>query len=351
MSSLRELAEAFGVSKMTVSRALNGSPGVSDELRRRILAKAEEIGYINPRLHVPKEIGARTVGVCLFNISSSFADDALRAIDEAAEKRGLRVLFTHARLSPARERAILTSFKESGLLGIIAVPVYSTENIAFYKELKASGTPIVFLGRHLPDTGIHGIVSDNMQGGFSVGHHLVERGHKSIGVITGPDTKDGTGPVEIEDRLLGLNRALLSAGLMPARILTTDSPQSRDEDVGYLTVKEHFGRYAGRSGPSQRAPANDLPTALFAINDSVAVGAIAALRELGIDVPGGVAVAGFDDSPVARYVTPPLTTVHQDWRLMAQLAIDHLVSPKKANGPAMTTLVPSRLIKRASTGG
>ena len=338
--TVKDIARRLGVSTMSVSRALNGRGGVSEALRARILEEAERLGYSKNALSVALRHGrTRTVGLCVFDLSVPYASELLREVDNVALASGYEVLVNCSHGSPAQERENVDAFVRRRVDGILVVPVASEENAGFFSKLARRGVSLVFVDRYLVGSPVDSVGTDNIQGGFLAVDHLVELGHRRIAFVPGPEEHC----ITVQDRLVGARRAMTARGV-PGELQVMRPPRAvaRPEDYGYEAMR-HF---LSRGG----APPDARPTAVFAVNDSVAMGVIAALREQGVAVPQEISVIGFDDLWTARYFQPPLTTVRQDAAGMGQAAIRMLLEMMDGQRPAgRRLLLEPVLVLRAST--
>jgi DNA-binding LacI/PurR family transcriptional regulator len=189
--------------------------------------------------------------------------------------------------------------------------------------------PTVFLNPEAEPAGIDSISLANYEGAFAVVSHLVRLGHRQIATVTGPERN-----IDARQRLEGYRAALRRAGLEPSAALET--PGRFSERSGYEAGIELAGR----------APR---PTAVFAANDHMAVGVMGAMQDAGLSVPGDVAVAGFDDIPMARYLNPPLTTVHVEVLGLGQRAVELLLHPDREH-PGRHETLATTLVVRGSCG-
>ncbi|WP_324670134.1 LacI family DNA-binding transcriptional regulator [Geochorda subterranea] len=338
--TVKDIARRVGVSTMTVSRALNGRGGVSEALRNRILEEAQRLGYSKNVLSVALRHGkTRTIGLCVFDLSFPYANELLREVDHLALAAGYEVLVNCSHGNPAQERENVDSFLRRRVDGILVVPVATQDNMGFFRQLARRGVPLVFVDRYLVGSPVDSVGTDNIQGGYMATDHLLELGHHRIAFVPGPEEHC----ITVQDRLVGARRAL-AARRVAGELLVLRPPQAiaRPEDYGYAAMRHYLER-VGSSGKGR-------PTAVFAVNDSVAMGVIAALREHGIGVPQQMSVIGFDDLWTAKYFQPPLTTVRQDATGMGQAAIRMLLETMEGQRPSgRRLLLEPLLVQRAST--
>jgi LacI family transcriptional regulator len=214
--------------------------------------------------------------------------------------------------------------------GMIAMsPHLDAETL--FENLPAS-VPVVLLSCAMRDDDYHVITIDNARGVREMVSHLVSLGHQRIAIIKGAD-----GNYDASERLRGYRKALKDAGLSP--------------DAS-LEVPGDFFEASGHSGAITLASLAEPPTAIFAANDSMAIGALSALRERGLRVPEDIAVVGFDDIPLARYMNPPLTSVHVPIFEMGERAARRLIEALAGGTvtPSRHERLPTRLVVRDSCG-
>jgi LacI family transcriptional regulator len=328
VATIRDVAKEAGVSIATVSRILNGSPRVSEDARRRVQAAATALDYWpNTAAQSLSTNRTRTLGVLLPDLYGEFFSEVIRGIDHAAHREGSQILIsvshadTHALLNTARAMQGRTD----GLI-LMAPDEPSTAAI---KRIR-SRFPIVLLNPRLRIEECSSVSIANREAAFALVNHLVRSGHQRIAIITGPP-----GNFDAEERLLGYRDALKEAGREPDPSL---------EFLGDFTESSGFRAAAEML---RRPP---LPAAVFAANDYMALGFLSALSQAGIRVPEDVALAGFDDIEISRYLSPPLTTVHVDAHQLGARAVRLLISAMRSAGSAVPSheVLPATLVVRSS---
>jgi len=285
--TIREVARAASVSVATVSRALNGKGPVREETQRRIRAVVDRLRY-SPHGAALSLITRKTntLGVLLPDVHGEFFSELIRGIDSCARERGYHLLVSGSHSDRAEIEAVLraTRGRVDGM--IVMSPEVDPHAL---KTNSTDGIPIVLVNgmndRRLFDS-IH---IDNFGGARAMVDHLISFGHRRIAHLAGP-----AGNRDATERLRGYRDAMRSFGGRSSRELELTGDFR--EDAGYQ---------AGRRLLTWK----DLPTAVFAANDAMAIGLLACFQESGVRVPQDVAVAGFDDIPIARFSTPPLSTV------------------------------------------
>ena len=300
--TIRHVAEAAGVSIATVSRVLNGHADVSAETRQAVERVARERGY-QPAGRRP---GTATglIGVTMPLVHPGYFAQILSGVSEALYEHGLRTMLCPTRHSHERETSLLERLISGDADG--AVLVLPEESADELRALAAHGFPFVVVDPHteVPD-GIPVVCAAHSSGATQATRHLLSLGHRRIGVIGGPQ-----GWVATEERLRGYHAALAGAGVLPD-----------DSLVRYSNFRIDGGR-------EQAAALLDLPeppTAIFAFNDSMAIGVMQEAAARGLAVPGDCSVVGFDDTVEATVVVPALSTVRQPLAELGRTAVSVLL--------------------------
>ena len=321
------VAERAGVSKSLVSLVMRGATNVSEESRRAVLQAAADLGY-RPNLVARNlaERRTRTLGVLVSDLHNPFFAAILDAMQSAAREHGLRILMGSGRRDAAEEGEVIESFLQQDVEGLVLLsPVVSRDDLA----RAAASVPTVVTGTtdiRVPHCDV--IINDDRLGGELVIAHLLERGHTRIAYI---DAQSGPGA---SDRRAGYLAAMERHGLEPA--------------IAGGDFTEEGGWRGGRELLAQR----ELPTAIFACNDVAAIGAMTALEEGGISVPGDVSLVGYDNTSLAAMRHIALTTVDQPRQAMGELAVELLQRRReRRTAPGRVRLVEPHLIERGTTAG
>ncbi|MFH2051474.1 MAG: LacI family DNA-binding transcriptional regulator [bacterium] len=290
MATIRDVARAAGVSIATVSRVYNNQDLVNADTAERVLKFAAELDYWpNPTAQSLTTRRTRTFGVLLPDLFGEFYSEVIRGIDLAARRGGYQILLSSSHSNP--EDVLMASRAMLGRIdGVImmAPDETSIDTVARVRDR----VPVVLLNPRTPVEGCHSVAVDNFHGAKAAVSHLIGLGHRDVAMITGPE---GNG--DAEDRLRGFREALADEGLDPDAALVI--PGDFRETTGFGAGEVMLGR-------------RPRPTAVFAANDSTAIGLMAALRVAGCRVPEDIAVVGFDNVTIAGYLNPALTTVHVD---------------------------------------
>jgi LacI family transcriptional regulator len=332
-ATIFDVAERAGVSIGTVSRVINNRDRVRPETRERVLQAIRELDYHTNAFARGLAIQQTdALGLVIPQVNDSFFFQIVRGVEDAAAAAGYSLLIASQPRAPVEHR-YLQLFRRGNVDGMIlaAIDAHGHEVAQIVKR----GVPITLvqldIGKNIPT-----FLADNYGGARALAEHLIEHGYKRIAYITGTDyTPDN------RERL----RALRD-------VLTENRLKLRDEYVVQ-------GNYLVGSGAQAMRTLLDLPErpdAVFAANDQMAIDAMMVAQERGVRIPEDVAVVGFDDIPMASYISPALTTVHQPiyelgWRA-AQLTLEMI----KANNEERTlaaprlVLLPTSLVIRRSCG-
>lgn len=325
--SMRQVAERAGVSPATVSRVLTGSPAVRDSYRARVLEAVAELDYRPNRLaRNLRRQKVDMIGVVVSDIENPHFSEAVRAVEDAAYRRGYRLLLCNTDETPAKQRIYLEMLAEERVLGVIVSP--SDPGGAEISELLDLGIPVVAFDRTVADERADAVVADNVGGVRTATEHLLAAGHRRVGFIAGLSEVE-TGA----ERLEGYTAAMDAAGLEP------------------IIAPGRFRIEAGREATASLLARGTPPTALVACNNLCAIGALRALRQAGLAVPQDVALVAVDDPFWAELVDPPLTTIAQPVRAMAAEAMSLLLERIEGHRrEARRVVFPLELRRRRSCG-
>lgn len=344
--TLQTIADHVGVSRMTVSNAFSRPDQLSANLRDRVLAVAEELGYPgpDPTARALASGTAGTVGVLLsetltYSLTDEVAMAFLAGITDELAPTGMSLTLLSAApqgdLVPARDVAI------DGAIVYSCNPESSAVSWLMRRRL-----PMVFVDQ-APAPGIASINIDDRQGARAAAQHLVDLGHRQVAIVTTgfagefgllTDPLQATTAYTERQRLLGWFDALDAAGI-PATVVR--QRHANPDEIGYTAAQTLVGH-------------GERPTAILCFSDAIARGVIRALQDSGLDVPDDISVVGFDDNPISRRISPALTTVRQDVDAKGRAAASALtlaIDRAKA-GPSRRIrhlMLPTALVVRAST--
>jgi LacI family transcriptional regulator len=327
-ATLKDVAREAQVSTATVSRVINGHGNVTDATRARILGIVERLHYVPDSAARSLSTGlTNTVGVLLPDLHGEFFSEIIRGIDQAARRRGLHLLLSGVHGSAA-EAALAIRALKGRVDGLLIMSPYADS--AFLMNHSAGDTPAVLINSPVRGHSHSSFCLDNRGGARDMVRHLAAVGHRRIAFIAGPqDNFDAT------ERLAGYCEAIRALGPGVREFVL---PGDFSEDSGYRAAERLLAL-------------DERPDAVFAANDMTALGCLRAFTEAGVSVPGDVALAGFDDIPLARFVTPALTTVRVPMAELGARALDGVADAVSAPRmtPTSTEMVATELVVRASS--
>lgn len=303
--TIREVAELAGVSPATVSRVINGRAEVSERAREAVMRVVNEYGYRTNRTARGLS-GGRTglVGVTLPVVHHSYFSVILAGAGEALYEHDMRMVLCPTQHEHEREVSLLDRLMHGTTDGaILILPEESSDELAGLHE---HDYPFVIIDPHRAlDEGVPTVSAAHSSGASEAVEHLLGLGHRRIAAITGP-----RGWIATEERLRGYRAALAAAGIMP-------EPE--------LEIESNWATDGGEEATARLLALDQPPTAIFAFNDMLAIGAVLAAQRRGLRVPGELSIVGFDDTFEAQIVSPALTTVRQPLAEMGRMAVALLV--------------------------
>ena len=321
-----ELAKIAGVSASTVSKVINGRPGISDETRRQVEQILKDHGYSRPLVNTKL---SPTIELVVEYIEHNGTMELIKYASYWAQQAGLAITVTQTNHSDATEdcfRGII----ERNPPGVIMQQMGGLTTQA-KSLLKSRSIPVVIIDPiDTVDSDVMSVSIDNWTAGYQAGKHLLSLGHRRIGHVRGHAAHGASAW-----RLAGYREGLRRAGLRYDAKLVVDG---------------EFSYESGYAATNALLDLEDRPTAIFAANDDMAAGAICAICERGLSVPGDISVCGFDDTPIAHQIYPALTTVRQPTREMGRLAASELLKEVRELGSGGIVDVPYALQLRRSTG-
>lgn len=334
VATLSDVARRAGVSPATASRVINGSSKpVTDELRERVLQAVAELQYV-PNAHA--QLLARShrgaVGVIVHDVSDPYFSEITRGLQRVATDQGRLLMICNSYRDPDRELEYVELLRGQQVAAIILAgsgyhdPDFTTLLNGKLAAYEATGGRVAVIGRH--EHSGDAVMPDNRDGARLLGQEICRLGHQRVGVVAGPRVLTTT-----TDRLTGLREALAAHGR-----------QLPEQLVRYAD----FDRDSGAEATAALLDAEPALTAIAALNDSMAIGALSLLRSRAVAVPDQVSVFGFDDMPMARDVTPALTTIRLPLVEMGARAMALALDGGSA-APRVESLT-AELVRRDSSG-
>ncbi|MCA0294295.1 MAG: LacI family transcriptional regulator [Actinobacteria bacterium] len=328
---LLDIAELSGVSTATVSRVLNGKPGVGEEVRNSVLAALDMLGYARPAALRRKTSGL--VGIVVPELNNPIFPAFVQGLESRLAQHGYTPLLCSQSPGGSTEDEAIELLMGQGVSGIIFVSglhADSSADLSRYTDLRSRGIPLAFINGWADGVDGAFVATDDAAGMDGAVRHLASLGHTAIGLVVGPDR------------------------FVPAQRKVASFRSALAEHLGITDAEPHIFRtlYTLEGGHAAAERMLDTGhTALICGSDLMALGAIRGVRGRGLRVPADVSVIGYDDSPLIAFVDPPLTTVHQPVGALCQAVTTALLGEIDGSPAPRTELVfRPELIVRASTG-
>jgi len=328
---IQDIAHSMGLSKATVSRALNGKQDVDSQTRKRVLEVAGRLGYVPSASARALSNGhSNTLGLLVPSLTWPWMLEVIRGVADAIEQSHYSLMLYTTAGGPESARAFISqAFPASFIDGLALVVPPGMQD--YIHDLARQGLPVVVIDDRGDHPEFPAVATTNLDGGLAATRHLISLGRRRIAMINGP-VEYGCN----RDRLEGYRRALAEAGLAFDR---------------HLVAQGDFSEASGVAAMQSLLQAGRTIDAVFVANDQMAFGAMSALRHAGRTVPDNVAVVGFDDLPAAALMQPPLTTVRQPLYEMGRTAAVMLMAAVRGEPVEKLVELPTELIVRSSTAG
>ena len=331
-ATIRDVARLSGVSPMTVSRVINESARVSPETRHRVEQAIAQLGYVPSRLaRGLSRQRTGTIAVIVPDVANPFFTLIVRAAEEVARRADYRVILCDTRADLAVEQDVVGEMLAHRVEGIVIAPV-SERSRPHLRRLDRFGVPFVLIDRTVDGVEADAVLGDNRGGATQLVEHLIALGHRRIGMIVESDEVSTA-----RDRRRGYEAAVADAGVPLDPALVACAPTDPQ---------------GGLDGMSRLLELEEPPTAVFAVNNLVALGAIEGVRAAGLDVPDDVALVCFDDIEYASRLYPFLTAMVQPAETFGTLGTQLLLERIEGRGPASKRMVvlPGQFLVRRSCG-
>lgn len=328
MATISDVATRAGVSTATVSRALNGKNTVAPELAARVTAAADELGYRpnGPARNLRKQETA-VLALIISDVENPFFTAISRGVEDVAHSAGYSVVLCNSDDDPDKEREYIDVALQERVAGVLLSPTGRGDSATM---LRSHNTPVVAVDRPLPHTVGDTVLVDTRRAAREATLHLVDQGYTRLACLTGP-----TGVLTADDRLAGYRDALKSAKMR--------------SDAALVRRSGFKGSGAQQAAHSLLAQ-DEAPDAILVANNSMAVGVLETLAELGLRPGRDVGVVAFDDAPWATLLDPPLTVVSQPAYDIGAVGA-HLLLDRISGGgiEASTTTLSAHLVARGSS--
>lgn len=329
MAQLSDVAKRAGVSTASVSRVLNHPDKVSARIREKVTLAMEELGYV--RDGAARALASRrsySIGSVVPTIGIGIFASGVERLQQRLQEYGYQLLIATTQYDASKEMEAVRSLIERGVDGVQLVGQQHDPRI--YALLQGRGIPYVNSYQYDPDNEHPCIGFDNYRSAWELMRHLMELGHRDVGIITSPTRLND----RIAARLNGMLACLKSYGI--------DQPANRIVEVPHRLAD-------GRSAARALMRAHPQITAICGTADALAIGALFELRAMGIAVPGEVSVAGYDDLEIVRHLDPTLTTVHVPVEEIGVRVADYLLGCIEGPAMPMKTELEANLVLRDST--
>ncbi len=332
MATIHDVAKRAGVAPITVSRVVNNSGYFSQDTRARVEAAIAELEYVPNRLASSlRSKRTNTLALVITDITNPFFTTLARGVEDTASDAGYTVVFCNTDESDVEEQKYLQVLLQQQVDGILLVPARSTS--ASLEVIRKQDTPVVVLDRRMPPgANVDVVRCENEDGAYRLVRLLIELGHRRIAILSGP-----MGVSTAEDRLAGYQRAMAEANL------------SADSN---LIIYGAFNQTSGYDMIQRLLAIEPRPTAIFAANNMIGIGALKAVQDVGLRVPDDMAMVSFDDLPPNLLTFPFFTVAAQPAYDMGRTATQLLVARLTGKAPAtcQEIVLPVEMIVRQSSG-
>ena len=327
MASIKDVARHANVSISTVSHVVNRTRFVSDKARADVEAAIRALGYVPSAVaRSLKSNTTKTLGMLIPNCSNPYFAEIVRSVEDHCFASGYTLILCNTDDEPRRQSVYLQVLAEKRVDGLIIISTGEASDL--HDLLQGLTTPTVLLDREVTHVHCDLVETAHLQGGQMATEHLVARGHRRIACIGGPADLSPSA-----QRIQGWRNALAAAALADDLLWHSD-----------------FSSQGGFNAMQEILQSGQQPTAVFVCNDLMGIGALSAAHEAGLRIPQDLSVIGFDDIELARFTSPPLTTIVQPKQRIGRLAVDMLL--ERIQGGRTDTkqvLLQPELVVRAST--
>ncbi len=327
MASIKDVAQAAGVSTATVSRVLSNGEHVRPEVRRRVMEAVEQLAY-RPNLLARglRSQQTTTIGLIVSDIRNPFFTSISRAVEDTAYEQGYSLFLCNTDENPEKEAIYLNLMRDENVAGVIFSP---TRQTAVHFTSFNLSFPTVIVDRSVGDAEIDMVLLDNVDSAFRLTMHLLEQGYRRIAALCGETSTTG------RERYSGYEKALSAYGLSPVA-----------EHVKFIQPRSD----AGYAAALKLIDASQPPDALLTTNSLLATGAMQAFRERNLSIPDDIALVTFDETTWASLVQPPITLIDQPTyeigRTATELLLQRIADPGR---PTRRVILKGRLLVRGSS--
>jgi len=330
--TIYDIAKALNISPSTVSRALKDNPNIRKETKKKIFAAAKDMGYQRNKFASDlRQKKTSTLGVIVPRLNSYFMSTVISGIEKVTNHYGYNLIISQSQETVKKEIDSVNTLFNSRVDGLLVSLAYDTKNLDHFNVLFRKNIPVIFFDRVTSCNNCISVIIDNRQAGYDATSHLISRGCKRIVHLGGSLIRN-----VYNDRFSGYKRALEENGIPFDNDLVIISQLS--DQVGAEILPKILGM-------------KPLPDGIFAANDTSAVSVMCELKKAGIRIPQDIAVAGFNNDPLSRYVEPDLTTINYPGKEMGEIAAQTLINKlNNLQSTSLNTIVLSHsLVVRNST--
>ncbi|MDP9047896.1 MAG: LacI family transcriptional regulator [Bacteroidota bacterium] len=331
--TIYDIAKKLNISAATVSRGLKDHPGINKNTKKKILNAASEMGYrSNSFASSLRKKRSNIIGVIVPRLNSNFMSDVLAGIEKVVNEGNYNLFISQSLESMKKEVSNAKAMFNNRVDGLLVSLAYDTDNIAHFESFINRGVPVIFFDRVQEHAQCPSIFIDNYKAAYNITAHLIEQGCKRIMHISGNQLRN-----VYKDRFNGYKQALADHGLpFETELLIIND------------LSAAAGAEAGRSILKMK----EMPDGVFSANDICAIGCMQVLKKAGIDIPGDIAFAGFNNDPTSCVIEPNLTTIDYKGYEMGEVAARILISHLDNNNDLQQThslILRSELIIRDSS--
>ena len=328
--TIYDVAKEANVSIATVSNVINKKGRIGEKTRKRVHEAMEKLNY-EPNMLASALTGkqTKTIGLIIPDLANPFFSELARSIEDRAHELGYNIVICSTDYQEEKENKYISLLKQKRVDGFILASGF--ENLERVQELMEEDIPVVIVARDYPNFSINTVALDDYIGGYQAANHLIQLGHKNIGFIA-------LDVYSNRERIRGFKDALKEHHI------------ELRNDLHFIEDKKQSLVQAGKTSAETYLQSAEIPTAIFACNDLLAIGAIQVIRDAGLNIPEDISIVGFDNTNIATIVDPPLTTMSQPIQRMGREVMDLIISIFKGerDDEVRITLVPE-LVKRKST--
>lgn len=328
--TIYDVAREAGVSIATVSKVINETGRISKKTRMHVQEVMQRMQF-EPSVVASALMGKSTftIGLIIPDLANPFFAEIARSVEDRGSELGFNLVICSTDHRVDKEMEYMALLQKKRVDGIIMGT--GTRNLTMLEELMTKKYPMALIAREAPAIEVNSVLVDDFRGGYLATEHLLQLGHRHIAIISEPLSLKSS-----QERIRGYREAHHRYSVAP--------------DERLITVSDHSTLEGGRAIAEKLLQLPNRPSAIFACNDLLAIGAMQTARELGIDVPGDVSIIGFDNTILATITTPPLTTIAQPIQHIGRQVTDLLVQDiKEGNAAKQRIVMQPELVIRQTT--